>query len=150
MLIQHTVIIRKPLAAVESYLTDISKNSEWQEDVYEAEITSDGDIGVGTKGFEKRNFMNFSFRTEWIITAYTPGKSFAFTSSSSVAPYEGKFDFETVENGTKVTFSFEIQNNGINSLFNPVMKSVFSPRFRANLDNLVSILETGSKTTTQR
>ncbi len=150
MLIQHTVIIRRPLAAVEFYITDISKNSEWQEDVCEAAITSDGEIGTGTKGYEKRNLMNFSFRTEWVITAYTPGKSFAFKSSSSVAPYEGKFDFETVDSGTKVTFSFDIQNNGINALFNPFMKSVFSPRFRANLGNLVSILENGNETITKR
>jgi len=149
MLIQHTVIIRKPLAAVESYLTDISNNCKWQEDVSESGVLTDGDIGIGTKGFEKRIFMNVSFRTEWVVTAYTPGKTFAFSSSSSIAPYDGKFDYESVEGGTKVTFSFDIQNNGIHGLFNPIMKSVFSPRFRGNLDNLVSILENGSTSTTK-
>ncbi|NEX14423.1 MAG: hypothetical protein C1941_06990 [Prosthecochloris sp.] len=71
MLIQHTVIIRKPLAAVESYLTDAANNCEWQEDVSESGVLTDGDIGIGTKGFEKRIFMNVSFRTEWEVTTYT-------------------------------------------------------------------------------
>ncbi|MCW8815118.1 MAG: SRPBCC family protein, partial [Chlorobium sp.] len=99
MLVQHTVIIRKPLAAVESYLTDISNNCKWQEDVSESGVLTDGDIGIGTKGYEVRNIMNFSVRTEWEVTAYQQGSSFSFTSTSSVAPYEGTFDLETVEGG---------------------------------------------------
>ena len=141
MLIQHSVTIRKPLDEVEAYLTDISNNCIWQEDVTESAITTDGAIGVGTKGFENRSFMNFSFRTEWEVTEYNPGKSFSFASSSSVAPYEGTFELEPVANNTKVTFSFTIRTSGFNTLFDPIMNSVFAPRFRSNLENLVTILE---------
>ncbi len=141
MHIQHSVIIRKPLAEVEAYLTDISNNSEWQEDVLESALTTDGAIGKGTKGYEVRSFMNFSFRTEWVVTEYNSGKSYSFASTSSVAPYEGTFELENAESGTKVTFSFTIRATGFNTLFDPVMHSVFAPRFRSNLEKLVTILE---------
>lgn len=141
MLIQHSVIIRKPLEEVEAYLINISNNSVWQEDVTESGVLTDGDVGKGTKAFEVRNIMNFSLRTEWEVTAYQPGRSFSFTSTSSVAPYEGTFDLEAVDNSTKVTFSFTIFHSGFNALFDPFMQGIFSPRFRKNLENLMTILE---------
>ena len=144
MHIQHSVIIGKPLGEVEAYLTDISNNREWQEDVPESAMITDGTIGKGTKGYEVRSIMNFSFRTEWEVTEYTPGKSFSFASTSSVAPYEGTFELESVENSTKVTFLFTIRTSGFNALFDPVMKSVFAPRFRSNLERLVTILESNT------
>ena len=141
MHIQHSVIIGKPLEEVEAYLTDVSNNCVWQEDVTESSVITDGPIGNGTKGVESRSFMNFSFRTEWIVTEYSPGKSFSFESTSSVAPYEGTFELESVENGTKVTFTFTIRASGFHALFDPVMNSIFAPRFRSNLERLVTVME---------
>lgn len=141
MLIQHSVIIEKPLEEVEAYLTDISNNHQWQEDVLEAGVLTDGAIGKGTKAYEVRSIMNFSLRSEWEVTEYHPGRSFSFTSTSSVAPYEGTFDLEAVDKSTKVTFSFTIFHSGFNALFDPFMNGIFSPRFRKNLENLMTILE---------
>ncbi len=141
MLIQHSVIIRQPLETVEAYLTDITNNHIWQEDVLESEKLSNGVTGKGTKAYEVRNIMNFSIRSEWEVTDYIPGRTFSFASTSSVAPYEGTFDLEKVEESTKVTFTFSIRNSGINALFDPFIKSIFSPRLRSNLERLVDILE---------
>ncbi len=143
MLIQHSVIIKKPLETVEAYLTDISNNHIWQEDVLESGMLTNGVTGSGTRAYEVRNIMNFSVRTEWEVTDYKPGRSFSFTSTSSVAPYDGTFDLEKAENSTKVTFTFSIRNSGINALFDPFMKSIFAPRLRSNLERLVDILENG-------
>ncbi len=128
MLIQHSVTIRRPLEEVEAYLTDISNNQQWQEDVLEAGVLTDGAIGKGTKAFEVRNIMKFSLRTEWEVTAYQPGSCFSFKSTSSVAPYEGTFDLETVDGSTKVTFSFTIFHSGFNALFDPFMQGIDSIR----------------------
>ena len=144
MHIQHSVLIRKPLEEVEAYLTDVSNNCVWQEDVTESGVLNDGAIGTGTKAFEVRSIMNFSLRTEWEVTAYQPGSSFSFASTSSVAPYEGAFNLEAVDNCTKVTFSFTIFHSGFNALFDPFIQSIFSPRFRKNLENLMTILENSS------
>ncbi|PWW82976.1 cyclase [Prosthecochloris marina] len=141
MHIQHSVIIRKPLEEVEAYLIDISNNCVWQEDVTESGLLTDGVIGKGTKAFEVRNIMNFPLRTEWKITAYQPGSSFSFASTSSVAPYEGTFNLEAVDMSTKVTFSFTIFHSGFNALFDPFMQGIFSRRFRKNLETLMTILE---------
>ena len=88
MQITHSVIIKQPLVEVEAYLTNISNDSEWQEDVVESVITTDGAIGKGTAGYEVRNIMGFPTRTEWIVTGYNPGKSYTFASTESVIPYE--------------------------------------------------------------
>ncbi len=141
MVIQHTVTINKPLQEVETFLIEVSNNSIWQEDVTEAGTTTEGPVGKGTKAFENRNFMHLSFRTEWEVTEYTPGKSFSFASTSSIAPYEGTFMLEPEGDGTKVTFSFTIHASGFNGLFDPVMNSVFAPRFHSNLERLAAILE---------
>ncbi|ACF47321.1 cyclase/dehydrase [Prosthecochloris aestuarii DSM 271] len=141
MQIEHSIVIKRPLAEVEAYLTDISNDSQWQEDVFESAITTTGPIGEGTAGYEIRNIMGFPMRTEWVITGYLPGKSYTFTSTQSMVPYEGTVEFSAVPGGTSVTYRFTMIPQGLMAILDPVVSLVFTPRFMQNLEALRILLE---------
>jgi len=141
MQIEHSVLIQCPLEEVEAYLTDISNDSEWQEDVIESAITTDGPIREGTSGYEIRSIMGVPMRTEWIVTGYQPGKSYTFGSRESMIPYEGTVTFAAESGGTRVTYRFTMRPEGLLALLDSLISIAFTPRFRQNLDNLPLFLE---------
>lgn len=141
MQITSSVIIERPLADVESYLTDISNDRVWQEDVIESAVTTSGPIGKGTAGYEVRSVMGFPVRTEWKITSYRPGTSCTFASTDSVIPYEGTIEFADEDGATRVTYRFTMSPEGIAALFDPLIGWGFEPRFRRNLEHLKELLE---------
>ncbi|UZJ37621.1 SRPBCC family protein [Prosthecochloris sp. SCSIO W1103] len=141
MQIEHSVFIKRPLTEVEAYLTDISNDSEWQEDVMESAITTEGGIGEGTAGYEVRSVMGFPMRTEWIVTGHNPGKSYTFASRESMIPYEGTVEFSAESGGTRVAYHFTMKPEGVLGVLDPLIAFAFTPRFRKNLENLRALLE---------
>ncbi|ASQ91373.1 cyclase [Prosthecochloris sp. GSB1] len=141
MHITHSVTIRKPPAEVEAYLIDIANDSEWQEDVIESAVTTQSGIGEGTAGYEVRSVMGFPLRTEWLVTRHIPGKSYTFESTASVIPYEGTVEFTPADEGTRVTYAFTMKPEGALAFLDPLIGIAFGPRFRQNLERLVTILE---------
>jgi len=141
MQIEHSVVIKRPLEDVEAYLTDISNDSEWQEDVVESAITTAGPIGQGTSGYEVRSIMGVPMRTEWIVTGYHPGKSYTFGSRKSMIPYEGTVEFASEAGGTRVNYRFTMRPGGLLALLDPLIAIAFTSRFRQNLENLPLLLE---------
>lgn len=141
MAIEHSVVIKRPLAEVEAYMTDISNDSEWQEDVRESVITTEGPLGKGTAGYEIRNVMGLAMRTEWTVTGYHPGTSYSFASKKSPVPYEGTVLFSIEPGGTRVTYRFSLKPGGLPGVLDPLMSLAFTPRFRQNLEQLKTLLE---------
>ncbi len=141
MQIEYSIVIARPLQHVEAYLTDISNDSEWQEDVFESVITTGGPVGEGTAGYEVRNVMGFPMRTEWVVTSYLPGRSYTFRSTMSMIPYEGTVEFSDDAGATRVTYRFTMMPQGLMTILDPVISLVFTPRFSQNLDRLRTILE---------
>jgi len=141
MNISHNIVITRPLKDVAAYLSDIANDSVWQEDVLKSAVTSQGPLGKGTSGYEIRSVLGFPMRTEWIVTLYEPEKRLLFASTNSAVPYEGSMEFEPVEGGTRLRYRFSTKAEGIAGLLDPLMEFFFGFRFRANLENLKTILE---------
>jgi len=141
MNISHTIVILRPIKDVADYLSDIANDSVWQADVLKSAVTSQGPVGKGTCGYEIRSVLGFPMRTEWIVTAYEPEKRLSFASTNSAVPYEGVMEFEPVAGGTRLKYGFSTTPEGLAGLLDPLMEFFFGFRFRANLENLKTILE---------
>ena len=141
MNLSHSIVIRRLLKDVAAYLSDIANDSVWQEDVLKSAVTSQGPVSQGTSGYEIRSVLGIPMRTEWIVTSYEPEKRLRFASTKSTFPYEGVMEFEPVEGGTRLTYAFSTTPEGLAGLLDPLMEFFFGFRFRANLENLKTILE---------
>ena len=67
--ISGSLEIGRPAADVFAYLSDVKNNIEWESSVVEMELTSEGPIGVGSKGRRVEKFMGTEEGT-WEITEF--------------------------------------------------------------------------------
>ena len=76
-----SVDVGKPAGDVFAYLSDPKNNQEWETGVTEMELTSDGPLGLGSKGRRVEKYVVIDEST-WEITEYAQDKTIAMTFES--------------------------------------------------------------------
>lgn len=137
----HTLSINRPVAEVAAWLGDIKNDRLWQEDVVESGFTTGGPAAVGSEGYEVRTILGLPQRSRWVITAMDPETGFSFSSIEASIPYTGSVHLEPEGTRTRLTYSFSLHPEGPLSLLSPLLEPLVSWRFKADLNNLVRILE---------
>lgn len=132
------VVIERPVDEVFAYLTDVSNEVEWQSNLLEAALTSDGPVGQGTTGRDVRRSMGMKVVSAWECTAFEPGRMFAFTVSKPIT-FTASYTFEPVEGGTRVTM--KASPTGSAKIVWPLMASMGRKQYAADFARLKAVLE---------
>ena len=143
--IKGTVDINRPVEAVWEYLADPNKNIEWESGVEEMVLTSEGPIGVGSKGRRVETYMGRD-ESEWEITEWTPNKKAAMTYESDKFAGDGEYNVESIDGGTRISYRF---GGSPTKLFLKLFMTPLMPLFsmminrtaRKNFGKLKEILE---------
>ena len=97
--LRGSIDIGRPVEDVFAYLTDVKNNLDWESGVVESELTSDGPIGVGSKGRRVEKFFGTG-KSTWEVTEYDANKRAAVRFESDRAVGDGSFELEATENAT--------------------------------------------------
>lgn len=142
--VQETVLIDRSVEDVFEYMVKYDDHeTEWQTNVIEAIITSQGPMDVGTTGREVRIFMGRRNESEWVVTEYDPPHKATFMSTSGAMPYTGSILLVDSEGGTKFTYRLEGKASGLWRLATLLTGWILAREFRADLATLKRILEEG-------
>lgn len=127
-------------------LSDVTNHSQWSKTAYGAEKTSDGPVGVGTtykswgwlpgKGKEHPNEVK--------VTAYEPGRRFAFDAADPSGPViPSDFVLTPEGGGTKVERTMTMPKpDGFQGVMWPVIFAMLvKPAIQKNLNMLKAKLE---------
>ena len=76
------------------------------------------------------------------VTAYEPGRRWTMTSVSGPR-FVATADFATVDDGTRVDFTWSFALTGVLRLLEPVFLRVFMTRFEQDLARLKTMMESG-------
>ena len=121
--IVHSVEISRSPEDVFAYLTDLSRFTEWQEQVVSARPLDDGPMKVGSKASLTRRMgkREQTFTTE--LTEWNPPGSYAFRGIDGPVRPIGKGTLEPVGDGqrTRFTFSIDFEGHGIGKLLVPLV-----------------------------
>jgi uncharacterized protein YndB with AHSA1/START domain len=99
----HSVVIARPPDAVFAYMTDPTKLSTWQ-DAEEVTQLTPGPVGAGTRFREVHKAMGRR-RTEITeVVVFEPGRRFEIRVDDG-PPVDGRWDFEHIDEGTRLTFT---------------------------------------------
>jgi hypothetical protein len=79
----------------------------WQEGVIESRQISEGPVGVGTVGRDIREFFGRQIECDYEIVEYEPEKKIRFKSISGPIQFNGSYTFQSVQQGTRFTFTIE-------------------------------------------
>ena len=139
-----SVDILRPVEDVFAYLSDPKNNLQWETGVTEMELTSEGPLGVGSKG---RRVETNAGRDEgnWEITEHVPNEAISMTFESQKFTGSGGYKLEAIDGGTRLNYWF-IGNprNILLKILVPLMKPMIHRQVRKNYATLKGILESSA------
>jgi hypothetical protein len=79
--------------------------------------------------------------TAWEVTEYEPNQTIGFRVTSGPLPFQGKYAFETVDGGTRVTLTARAATSGLSRLFEPVAARLGKRQYKNDFATLKELLE---------
>ena len=119
-MLTHTATIKigKPVDQVFEYVAKgyVENHPKWDAGCVRTEKTSDGPIGVGTRGREARKEGRRESTYEFEVTAFDENKSVAFETTSGPAQFSSTYTFDGTDGETSVTMQPKLQMKGLDGL----------------------------------
>ena len=97
---EHSVVIDRPPADVFRYLTDVEKLPEWQASAIA--VSAEGEMRVGTRLRETRNFIGRQAESMLEVTEYEPDRKFSLRVLSGPLPFEVRHTLTPEDGGTRL------------------------------------------------
>jgi uncharacterized membrane protein len=118
----HSVEIDRKPDDVFAYVTDPSRFTEWQDAVVSARLQDDGPVKQGSKLSLTRRMGKREQTMTSELTAYDPPRSYAFRVLDGPVRAIGNGKFESLANGDRTRFDFELdfEGHGIGKLLVPL------------------------------
>jgi len=139
--IQHSMTIRRPVADVFAFLSDVANEPKWQEGVVSASVTSPGPLGVGSEAAETRKFLGRDMISKYKITAYEPNKALAFKVTEGPVPFEVSETFEADGDDTKVSFTLQGEPGGFFKLAEGMVRKQLETQITGDFERARKLLE---------
>src|SRR4030043_978337 len=139
--IEESVEIKRPANRVFAYTTDARGCLEWQSSFPEAELTSQGPVGVGTTFKGTIRMMGLSMKWTAKATEYEPNRKFGKNITSGSMTVEQHNTYDPIEGGIKFTIVHNTKVGGLMKLLSPMIVSSMRKGLKKALSNLKSVLE---------
>lgn len=137
-------IARRP-EEVFAYLDDLGRHGEWQEQIVNVQIESEGPTKVGTKVTETRRLGGREQKVSYEITEHDPPRTFAFRGVNGPIRPLGKSTVEPVGDGSRsrVTIELDLTGHGVGVLLAPIARSQLRKQVPKDQQGLKERLESG-------
>ena len=120
-----------------TYLADLDRLAEWQTGVVSAELTSDGEIGVGSTALVTRQLMGQSIAAPLTVTEYEPPRRMAIGSEVSGVKALAELDLAPADGGaTDLSFSMEIRGSMLTAFMEPMIAGAAGGDIDASLERV--------------
>ena len=137
---ERSIVIARPVEEVFAFFTDPANDPRWRSGV--ASIEASRPLAVGTVVSQRVKVPGGrSVAADIEVTAYHPHREYSFKGVSGPVRPVGRYLFEPVEGGTRVTFSLATELTGVKKAFmgKPVQRSMEAEM--AGLDRAKAALE---------
>jgi carbon monoxide dehydrogenase subunit G len=136
---EHTVRIDRSPADVFGYLTAVERLPEWQSSA--VEVSAEGELGVGTRIREIRNFLGRRAESTLEVTEYEPARKFSLRVLSGPLPFEVRHTLTPEGEGTRLDWVAEADTSRFPKLAVRMMAGTAERQFKSDLERLKRVLE---------
>jgi carbon monoxide dehydrogenase subunit G len=120
--VERTARIGAAPADVFAFLADLDRLPEWQSGIVSAEITSPGQVGVGSTARVVRELMGQRIEAPLTITAYEPPRRLAIDGEVSGVRATAELDLSAANGAaTDLRFAMEIRAGGMARFMEPMI-----------------------------
>jgi uncharacterized protein YndB with AHSA1/START domain len=137
-------VIRRPVEEVFAFITDARNAPQWQtkSGLQRIQQMPESPVGVGTRITEVWKFMGMESEATSEVTEYEPNKKYARVVIGSGSPIkQGTTTFESVPEGTRVTFDVTISAGGLFAIAEPLLAANMKKSFEMNIAEAKALLE---------
>jgi uncharacterized membrane protein len=141
---EHTVIIKRPVKEVYTYVSDVGNAAAWipwTDEVAVIDGPEPSGVGEGQRRLIKQTDFGVQSETVLEATDVDPGHSYTFESVNSPVEYRGTYRFAEVREGTRLTRTYHVELPGLKRVMEPLIARRMKQRWRADFDRLKHILE---------
>jgi uncharacterized protein YndB with AHSA1/START domain len=138
---QRTINIDRPVEAVFAFVADGEQGPRWRPGVLDIKRVS-GDGGVGTR-YEQgvSGPMGRRIAADYEITRSEPNRLLEFQTVAGPVRPHGRYDFESVDGGTRLSFALDSELTGLRKLLMGSMVQKTMDAEVATLDKLKQVIE---------
>ena len=143
--IKVSTTIRRPVAAVFAYATDVANFPRWSGDLVTASRqTSPGPMQHGATFAQTNQFLGRPFETRFEVVDYEPDRKFCVRNTVRGFVFVGCYLFEDEAGGTRLTNAAELDVSGFFSLMGALLIQQIRRQTETNLANLKALLESST------
>lgn len=136
-----SMLIDRPTSEVYDFVMDVRNDARWRTGVVEAAFVGDGQLGVGTRGYDLVEGNGRSARADWEVYEFVPGKLARWNLTSGPIAGTGGYVCEPARNGTRFTLEADVEPTGALRFLGPVFAIVGRRQNRRDVRRLKRTLE---------
>jgi uncharacterized membrane protein len=135
-------INRKP-DDVFAYVDDLAKHGEWQQQIVNVHVDTEGPTRVGSRATEKRRLPGGTREISYEITEHDAPHKTSFRGLNGPIRPLGTLTVEPLDGGarSRLTLEFELTSHGLGALFAPLARANARKEIPTSHRRLKEILE---------
>lgn len=137
-------VVRCPVEEVFPFFTDARNAPKYQSKIGLQRIQQmpESPVGVGTRITEVWKFMGMESESTSEVTEYEPNRKYTRVSVGAGSPIKGGItSFESVPEGTRVTFEVTVAAGGLFAIAEPLLAANLKKSFESGLAEAKALLE---------
>jgi uncharacterized protein YndB with AHSA1/START domain len=135
--VERTATIGAPPAELFAYLADLDNLDKWMAGIVSAEVTSPGDLGVGSTARVVRALGSQRVEAPLVVAEYDPPRHLVITSEVAGVSVAASLDLEpAAEDATDLRFAMEIRGSMLTRFMEPMIAGAAGGEIDATLERL--------------
>ena len=139
--IEGEIVINRPVEEVFAFVADERNEPRYNPRMLSVQQTSSGPVGVGTRWRAEMATMRRSMPMTIDVTAYEPPRRLSSSTHLSTMEIEGALSFESVPQGTRMRWQWDLRPRGLLKLVKPLVARMGQRQEQATWANLKRVLE---------
>jgi uncharacterized membrane protein len=123
--IVESIEINRTPEDVFTYVDDLNKHGEWQEQIVSTHVETAGPTRVGTRATDKRRLPGGTRDITYEITTHDPPRRSSFRGINGPIRPHGTITVEPLDSGSrsKLTLVLDLKGHGLGVLFAPLARN---------------------------
>jgi hypothetical protein len=141
MKMRAQIVIKRPISEVFNYLAEIPNDVYWRDEIILAEVTSEGQFGVGSTGYHKGKQGGRELESTWKCVAFETPLYMEWELDSGAYLGSAAYRLKSLGEDTEFILEGTVIINGFARIIAPFMQMMGNRQLQKNAENLKRILE---------
>lgn len=138
---ETSVVINRPVEEIEAFLNDLQNQSLWVTGYIEMRSQTEGPLRTGYRYTDVRQMLGRRLESTVELVEYVPGYKRRFKTIEGPTSYEATLTFDSVEGGTRISYTIEGEARGVFKMAEPILGRIIQRQIETDFANLKDLLE---------